>query len=224
MVTPNYPRIRTAHTPSRSGSAAHTDATIARAGLHRSLFPDSLSEAVRLLRETTVLILVGYSLPEDGTALIRFILRQFGEEGEDGRDKFIFYISPGSDGQAHCVESGPSRYRLRWRPARDHLSRKLRRICRRMPAPCPQYRGLTRTNRAAPSPAVTARNRLAASRTAARLRSRAAEGFTIFSHTILKRNRPWLSRHREPPLGGVAIQAGGMGRPAWIATALRASR
>ena len=55
----------------------------------RAIFP----KAVRLLRETKILVLVGYSLPEDD-ALIRFILRQFAEAPEDGRDKYIFYIDP----------------------------------------------------------------------------------------------------------------------------------
>ena len=58
----------------------------------RTIFP----KAVRLLRETKILILVGYSLPEDD-ALIRFILRQFAEAPEDGRGKYIFYIDPCSD-------------------------------------------------------------------------------------------------------------------------------
>ena len=58
----------------------------------RTIFP----KAVRLLRDTIVLVLVGYSLPEDD-ALIRFILRQFAEEAEDGRRKIIFYIGPGTD-------------------------------------------------------------------------------------------------------------------------------
>ena len=53
----------------------------------RAIFP----KAVRLLRETQILVLVGYSLPEDD-ALIRFILRQFAEEGEDGREKVLFYV------------------------------------------------------------------------------------------------------------------------------------
>ena len=43
-----------------------------------------------------MLILVGYSLPKDD-ALIRFILRQFAEEPEDGRGKWIFYIGPESN-------------------------------------------------------------------------------------------------------------------------------
>ena len=55
----------------------------------RTIFP----KAVRLLRETRILVLVGYSLPEDD-ALIRFILRQFAEAPEDGRGKYIFYIDP----------------------------------------------------------------------------------------------------------------------------------
>jgi len=64
----------------------------------RTVFP----KAVRLLRETTILVLVGYSLPEED-ALIRFILRQFAEEAEDGRNKFIFYIGPSSVDQKHEV-------------------------------------------------------------------------------------------------------------------------
>ena len=59
-------------------------------------FQDIFPKTVRLLRETKVLILVGYSLPKDD-ALIRFILRQFSEEPEDGRGKWIFYIGPESN-------------------------------------------------------------------------------------------------------------------------------
>ena len=55
----------------------------------RTIFP----KAVRLLRETKVLVLVGYSLLKDD-ALIRFILRQFAEEPEDGRGKWMFYVGP----------------------------------------------------------------------------------------------------------------------------------
>lgn len=55
----------------------------------RAVFP----KAVRLLRETTVLVIVGYSLPEDD-ALMRFIIRQFAEEAEDGREKILFYVDP----------------------------------------------------------------------------------------------------------------------------------
>ena len=57
----------------------------------RTIFP----KAIRLLRDTTVLVLVGYSFPRDD-ALIRFILRQFAEEPEDGRGKWVFYIDPNS--------------------------------------------------------------------------------------------------------------------------------
>ncbi len=60
----------------------------------RTIFP----KAIRLLRDTTVLVLIGYSLPEDD-ALIRFIVRQFAEEAEDGRRKIVFYIGPGSNTQ-----------------------------------------------------------------------------------------------------------------------------
>ena len=57
----------------------------------RQVFP----KAVRLLRESTVLVLVGYSFPEDD-ALARFVLRQFAEEPEDAREKCIFYVDPNS--------------------------------------------------------------------------------------------------------------------------------
>lgn len=54
-----------------------------------AIFP----KAVRLMRETRVLVIVGYSMPEDD-ALMRFVIRQFSEEPEDGRFKTIFYIDP----------------------------------------------------------------------------------------------------------------------------------
>jgi hypothetical protein len=55
----------------------------------RLIFP----KVVRLIRDTKILVLVGYSLPDDD-ALIRFILRQFAEEPEDARSKTIFYVDP----------------------------------------------------------------------------------------------------------------------------------
>lgn len=58
----------------------------------RAVFP----KAVRLLRETSVLVIVGYSLPDDD-ALMRFIIRQFAEEPEDGREKILFYVDPSDD-------------------------------------------------------------------------------------------------------------------------------
>lgn len=58
----------------------------------RTVFP----KVVRLMRDTSVLVIVGYSLPQDD-ALIRFFLRQFAEEPEDGRGKIVFYIGPGDD-------------------------------------------------------------------------------------------------------------------------------
>ena len=53
----------------------------------KTIFP----KAVRLLQETNVLVIVGYSLPPDD-ALIRFIMRQFAEQAEDALLKHIFYI------------------------------------------------------------------------------------------------------------------------------------
>lgn len=58
----------------------------------KTVFP----KVVRLMRDTTVLLIVGYSLPQDD-ALIRFFLRQFAEEPEDGKGKVVFYIGPGTD-------------------------------------------------------------------------------------------------------------------------------
>ena len=53
----------------------------------KTIFP----KAVRLMRDSKVLVIVGYALTEDD-ALMRFILRQFSEEPEDARIKEIFYI------------------------------------------------------------------------------------------------------------------------------------
>ncbi|MGO7165644.1 SIR2 family protein [Rhizobium leguminosarum] len=64
----------------------------------KTVFP----KVVRLLRDTAVLVIVGYSLPADD-ALIRFFIRQFAEEPEDGRGKVVFYIGPGSDEQKRSV-------------------------------------------------------------------------------------------------------------------------
>lgn len=53
----------------------------------RALFP----KVIRLLQETTVLIVVGYSLPDED-ALLRLIIRQFAEDRADGNKKVLFYI------------------------------------------------------------------------------------------------------------------------------------
>ncbi|MDT8470531.1 hypothetical protein OYC61_011555 [Alcaligenes nematophilus] len=53
----------------------------------RALFP----KVIRLLQETTVLIVVGYSLPDED-ALLRLIVRQFAEDRVDGNKKILFYI------------------------------------------------------------------------------------------------------------------------------------
>ncbi|KAB7782159.1 SIR2 family protein [Methylorubrum populi] len=64
----------------------------------KTVFP----KVVRLMRDTTALVIVGYSLPQDD-ALIRFFLRQFAEEIEDGHFKFVFYIGPGSDEEKRTI-------------------------------------------------------------------------------------------------------------------------
>lgn len=53
----------------------------------RAMFP----KIIRLLQETRVLVVVGYSLPEED-ALLRLILRQFAEDRADGSRKAMFYI------------------------------------------------------------------------------------------------------------------------------------
>ncbi len=52
-----------------------------------AIFP----KAVRLLQESRVLVIVGYSLSEED-ALLRFLIRQFAEDLRDVRGKYIFYI------------------------------------------------------------------------------------------------------------------------------------
>lgn len=52
-----------------------------------AIFP----KAVRLLQESRVLVIVGYSLSEED-ALLRFLIRQFAEDLRDVHGKHIFYI------------------------------------------------------------------------------------------------------------------------------------
>jgi hypothetical protein len=52
-----------------------------------SIFP----KAVRLLQESEVLVLVGYSLSEED-ALLRFMIHQFAEDLRDVQGKYIFYV------------------------------------------------------------------------------------------------------------------------------------
>ncbi len=52
-----------------------------------SIFP----KAVRLLQESRILVIIGYSLSEDD-ALLRFLIRQFAEDLRDVYGKYIFYI------------------------------------------------------------------------------------------------------------------------------------
>lgn len=53
----------------------------------QALFP----KAVRLLRESRVVVLAGYGFPEED-ALIRLLLRQFAEAPSDGRQRALYYI------------------------------------------------------------------------------------------------------------------------------------
>jgi hypothetical protein len=57
-----------------------------------SYFQEIFPKAVRTLHESKILVIVGYSLPEED-ALIRLLIRQFAEENVDLTEKFIFYIS-----------------------------------------------------------------------------------------------------------------------------------
>jgi hypothetical protein len=59
-----------------------------------SIFP----KAVRLLSESKVLVIVGYSLPEED-ALLRFMLRHFCEDEADTSNKTLFYVSTTNDAE-----------------------------------------------------------------------------------------------------------------------------
>ena len=48
-------------------------------------------KAVRLLQESKILVIVGYSLSEED-ALLRFLIRQFAEDLRDVHGKYIFYV------------------------------------------------------------------------------------------------------------------------------------
>jgi hypothetical protein len=52
-----------------------------------AIFP----KAVRMLQESRVLVIVGYSLSEED-ALLRFLIRQFAEDLRDVHGKYIFYV------------------------------------------------------------------------------------------------------------------------------------
>ena len=52
-----------------------------------AIFP----KAIRLLQESSILVVVGYSIPEDD-ALLRFIIRHFCEDEADSYEKKFFYI------------------------------------------------------------------------------------------------------------------------------------
>lgn len=54
-------------------------------------FSSVFTKAVRLLHESRVLVIVGYSMPDEDF-LLRFLLNQFAEDTRDIREKIIFYI------------------------------------------------------------------------------------------------------------------------------------
>ena len=53
----------------------------------KAIFP----KAVRILRESQILLIIGYSMPRED-ALVLFILRQFAESGLDAQGKYVFCI------------------------------------------------------------------------------------------------------------------------------------
>jgi hypothetical protein len=48
-------------------------------------------KAIRLLQESNILVIVGYSMPEED-AMLRFLIKQFAENLGDAAFKFLFYI------------------------------------------------------------------------------------------------------------------------------------
>ena len=57
----------------------------------QSYFHAMFPKIIRLLQETHILVIVGYSLPEED-ALIRLIIKQFAEDRADGDQKILFYV------------------------------------------------------------------------------------------------------------------------------------
>lgn len=52
-----------------------------------AMFP----KVIRLLQETEILVVIGYSMPEED-ALLRLIIKQFAEDRADGARKVLFYV------------------------------------------------------------------------------------------------------------------------------------
>lgn len=70
-----------------------------------AIFP----KAVRLLQESRVLVIVGYSLSEED-ALLRFLIRQFAEDLRDVHGKHIFYVDYTDPGTLEQRLQGCFRY------------------------------------------------------------------------------------------------------------------
>ena len=59
-------------------------------------FKSIFSKVTRLLQESKILVIIGYSFPKED-ALLRFILRHFAEDDRDMVGKLIFYIDIGEE-------------------------------------------------------------------------------------------------------------------------------
>ncbi|MEN9937496.1 MAG: hypothetical protein RLZZ387_4075 [Chloroflexota bacterium] len=79
-----------------------------------SVFP----KTVRLLQESSVLVIVGYSLSEED-ALLRYLIRQFAEDLRDIDDKYIFYI--GNSDPEYLLERLQSCFRYVNHMDRSHI-------------------------------------------------------------------------------------------------------
>lgn len=55
-------------------------------------FAEVFPKSVRLLQESSILVIVGYSFPEEDS-LLRFILRHFAEHASDAVKKYVFSVS-----------------------------------------------------------------------------------------------------------------------------------
>jgi hypothetical protein len=54
-------------------------------------FSEILQKSIRILQESKVLVIIGYSIPEEDS-IVRFILKQFAEDTSDLVNKHLFYI------------------------------------------------------------------------------------------------------------------------------------
>lgn len=92
-------------------------------------FQQVFPKAVRLLRETSVLVIVGYSMPPED-ALLRFILRQLAESPDDARGKHVFVVDTKNHAtiRARLEELLFSIGRIGW-PREHYYSGKFEHFC-----------------------------------------------------------------------------------------------